>query len=74
VNELWNRGEYMTLFSIVDILIDGRYDKTKPTKGLDYRGSTNQRAIQFKVDKNGKIIGYYDKSDFYFKESQFIIS
>lgn len=46
----------------IDYLIDGRYDKQKRTKILDYRGSTNQRCWKRITD------WFYDYTKFYFKE------
>jgi anaerobic ribonucleoside-triphosphate reductase activating protein len=59
--EIKDNSKYKNFFSLINYLIDGRYDKTKPTKGLDYRGSTNQRAFSF---FNSECI---DVSEEYFK-------
>ena len=60
--------DYLTLIlNSINILIDGPYDYNLKTKGLDYRGSTNQRAWQRRVNE----LGYYfaDISNEYFKET-----
>ena len=47
----------------IDYLIDGRYEKEKKTKTLDFRGSTNQRCWK-------RISDYFvDCSKTYFKEN-----
>lgn len=40
------------LLSEIDVLIDGRFDKTKRTLDLPFRGSLNQRIIHL---KNGEV-------------------
>jgi anaerobic ribonucleoside-triphosphate reductase activating protein len=49
---------------LIDIMIDGRYDKSRPTKILDFRGSTNQQAYKFY--DNG--LNWENISKEYFKE------
>jgi anaerobic ribonucleoside-triphosphate reductase activating protein len=71
LKEIWGKEKYMHLLSIISILIEGRYDKTKPTKGLDYRGSTNQKAIHPIINESGDVIGYFNISDEYFKDEYF---
>lgn len=51
-----------TILSYVDYLIDGRYDKERKTKILDYRGSTNQRCWK----RNSE--SFFDYTEYYFKE------
>lgn len=47
----WNQ-----LISLIDILIDGRYDEKQKSMGLRFRGSRNQRAIDVQATLNsGKI-------------------
>lgn len=47
----------------IDYLIDGRYEKEKKTKTLDFRGSINQRCWK-------RISDYFvDCSKTYFKEN-----
>ena len=38
----------LELLSLIDILVDGRYDKTKRNLLLQFRGSSNQRIIDVK--------------------------
>lgn len=35
----------LELLSLIDILVDGRYDRTKRNLMLQFRGSSNQRII-----------------------------
>jgi anaerobic ribonucleoside-triphosphate reductase activating protein len=45
------------LLSLVDILIDGRYEEEKKSLGLRFRGSTNQRVIDMnKTRAAGEIV------------------
>lgn len=53
------------ILSNVDYIIDGKYDRNLPTEQLDYRGSTNQRAICRKNSNNKNIL--IDCSKKYFK-------
>lgn len=50
------------ILEYVDYIIDGLYDRNKKPKGLDYRGSYNQRCW-----KRGDL-GWFDISDSYFRE------
>ena len=52
------------ILSLVDVLVDGRYDEKKHSLGLRFRGSENQRVIDMnRTRAEGKIIllGLEDK-------------
>lgn len=47
------------LLELIDILVDGRYEKKQRNLTLKYRGSENQRVIDMrKTRKSGKIVLY----------------
>ena len=47
----------LELLSLIDILVDGRYDKSKRNLMLQFRGSSNQRIIDVQKSlKEGKIV------------------
>lgn len=47
----------LELLSMVDILVDGRYDRTKRNLMLQFRGSSNQRIIDVQESlKTGQLI------------------
>mgnify|MGYP000408820504 CR=1 FL=1 len=47
----------LELLSLIDILIDGRYDKSKRNLMLQFRGSSNQRIIDVQKSlKEGKVV------------------
>ena len=47
----------LELLSLIDILVDGRYDKTKRNLMLQFRGSSNQRIIDVQKSlKEGKVV------------------
>ena len=49
------------LLSMCDVLVDGRFDKTKTELNLKFKGSTNQRIIDVKQSLDaGKVILYDD--------------
>lgn len=60
--ELWRDGSYPRcevtdeMLSLIDVLVDGRYDKTRKDISLRFRGSSNQRLIDMnETRKTGKI-------------------
>ncbi|ATD53851.1 anaerobic ribonucleoside-triphosphate reductase activating protein [Clostridium chauvoei] len=48
------------LLDNIDVLVDGRFDKTKMDESLKYRGSTNQRIIDVKESVKSGIIKTLD--------------
>jgi anaerobic ribonucleoside-triphosphate reductase activating protein len=47
----------LELLSMVDILVDGRYDRTKRNLMLQFRGSSNQRIIDVQESlKTGQLV------------------
>ena len=47
----------LELLSLIDILVDGRYDKSKHNLMLQFRGSSNQRIIDVQKSlKEGKVV------------------
>ena len=47
----------LELLSLIDILVDGRFDKAKKNLMLQFRGSSNQRIIDVQKSlKAGKVI------------------
>lgn len=47
----------LELLSLIDILVDGRYDKTKRNLLLQFRGSSNQRIIDVQKSlKTGGVV------------------
>ena len=45
------------MLSMIDILVDGRFEKDKKNLNLKFRGSTNQRVLDLKeTEKTGKIV------------------
>ena len=45
------------LLSLIDILVDGRYDRTKRNLLLQFRGSSNQRIIDVQKSlKTGDVV------------------
>lgn len=57
-----NVAFFAALMNYVDYLIEGRFEKSKVTKELDYRGSTNQRCLTL-----GEDYALKDISSEYFK-------
>ncbi|MDR0222526.1 MAG: anaerobic ribonucleoside-triphosphate reductase activating protein [Oscillospiraceae bacterium] len=52
-----DKPETRELLSLIDVLVDGRFDKSKKSLELKFRGSANQRAIDSKESvKRGKAI------------------
>ena len=47
----------LELLSLIDILVDGRYDKSKRNLMLQFRGSSNQRIIDVQKSlKSGQVV------------------
>ena len=47
----------LELLSLIDILVDGRYDKNKRNLMLQFRGSSNQRIIDVQKSlKSGQVV------------------
>lgn len=47
----------LELLSLIDILVDGRYDRTKRNLLLQFRGSSNQRIIDVQKSlKTGDVV------------------
>lgn len=44
-------ADKLELLSLVDILVDGRYDRSKRNLKLQFRGSSNQRIIDVKASQ-----------------------
>ncbi|WP_153051638.1 4Fe-4S single cluster domain-containing protein, partial [Streptococcus suis] len=51
----------LELLSQLDILVDGRYDKSKRNLMLQFRGSTNQRIIDVQKSLQEKRVVLWDK-------------
>lgn len=50
-------ADKLELLSLIDILVDGRFDRTKKDLSLQFRGSSNQRIIDVKSSiTQGKIV------------------
>lgn len=50
-------GDKLELLSLIDILVDGRYDRTKRNLLLQFRGSSNQRIIDVQKSlKTGDVV------------------
>ena len=50
-------NDKLELLSLIDILVDGRYDKSKRNLMLQFRGSSNQRIIDVQKSlKEGKVV------------------
>ena len=47
----------LELLSLIDILVDGHYDKSKRNLMLQFRGSSNQRIIDVQKSlQSGKVV------------------
>lgn len=51
----------LELLSLVDILVDGRFDRTKRDLTLQFRGSSNQRIIDVSKSLASKQVVLWDK-------------
>ncbi len=66
LEKLWEDGSHPRceetdeLLSMVDILVDGRFEKDKKNLMLKFRGSENQRLIDMNATRENGIITLYD--------------
>ena len=51
----------LELLSLIDILVDGRYDRTKRNLLLQFRGSSNQRIIDVQKSLETGDVVIWDK-------------
>ena len=51
----------LELLSLIDILVDGRYDRTKRNLLLQFRGSSNQRIIDVQKSLKADDVVIWDK-------------
>ena len=51
----------LELLSLIDILVDGRYDRTKRNLLLQFRGSSNQRIIDVQKSLKTSDVVIWDK-------------
>ena len=51
----------LELLSLIDILVDGRYDRTKRNLLLQFRGSSNQRIIDVQKSLKAGDVVIWDK-------------
>ena len=51
----------LELLSLIDILVDGRYDKSKRNLMLQFRGSSNQRIIDVQKSLKSRQVVIWDK-------------
>lgn len=50
-------SDKLELLSLIDILVDGRYDRNKRNLMLQFRGSSNQRIIDVQKSlKSGQVV------------------
>ena len=50
-------SDVKTILDSIDVLVDGRFEMTKKSLGLKWKGSSNQRAIDMRKTRNsGEII------------------
>lgn len=57
-------GELATeLLSYIDVLVDGRYDKTKRNIMLRFRGSENQRLIDLNATRKNGIVTLWEYNE-----------
>ncbi len=66
LEKLWEDGahprceETDELLALVDILVDGRFEKDKKNLMLKFRGSENQRLIDMNATRENGVITMYD--------------
>lgn len=54
-----NNSKIMEFLSLIDVLIDGKFELAKKSYDLKFRGSSNQRIINVKASlKKGKVVLY----------------
>lgn len=51
----------MEMLSMIDVLVDGRFEEARKDISLKFRGSANQRIIDLKKTlQAGKIVNFYE--------------
>lgn len=53
---LWEEVRELPLMKYVDVLVDGKYDKSVRNVQLHWKGSSNQRVIDVKKSLDGEVV------------------